>query len=283
MIGNFDKCLHEARGEYIKFVLQDDKLLSVSAIRRMVAALDNHPSAVMVGCRQHITGAKSKPLIFSKTSGTYGGKQMIMACLEQNSNLIGQPTLTLFRKNALKGALDSRFIGHLDYALWCELLEHGDFVYLAETLGTWRVHENQQTAKFGKTGASDHEHMLFTEVCYAKPWLREMATDRMLFAQIYYLRKQYGAAAGPLASAMMSQLSPRRYAWQWLKHKSRTQSKNSLGDSVANKPRRSNSRLNAEISGVTHGQYLVTSNDRCHSKKRCAYHVSDFDCQPFGN
>lgn len=219
MVANFDACIREARSDYIKFVLQDDKLLSVSAIRRMAKALDDHPSAVLVGSRQHVTGAKTKPRVFSKRSLTCTGKEMVVACLEQNSNLIGQPTLTMFRKSALKQALDSRFVGRLDFALWFQLLEQGDFVYLADTLGTWRIHDDQQTAKFQRNGASDHEHILFVEACYAKPWLREMATDRMLFTQIYYLRKQYGAAAEPLASAMMSQLSPRRYAWQWLKHR----------------------------------------------------------------
>jgi len=219
MVRNFDACIREARGEYIKFVLQDDKLFSASAIQRMAEALDNHSSAVLVGSRQHITGAKTKPLIFSKKSRMYNGKEMVVACLEQNSNLIGQPTLTMFRKSAYKQPLDSRFIGHLDFALWFQLLEHGDFFYLTDALGTWRVHEDQQTAKFEKNGASNHEHLLFVEAYYARPWLQEMATDRMLFAQIYYLRKHYGADADHLTTAMMSQLSPRRYAWQWLKHK----------------------------------------------------------------
>jgi hypothetical protein len=57
------------------------------------------------------------------------------------------------------------------------------------------------------------------EIYYAKPWLKAAATDRMLFAQIYYLKKNYGRRADALASAMMAQLSPRRFAWQWLKHK----------------------------------------------------------------
>ncbi|HEY3762912.1 MAG TPA: glycosyltransferase family 2 protein [Verrucomicrobiae bacterium] len=219
MVGNFNACIREARSDYIKFVLQDDKLLSASAVRLMVEALDGHPSAVLVGSRQHVTGVKSKSFLFLKKPGLYHGKKIIVNFLEHNSNFIGQPTLTLFRKSGLKQPLDSRFTGHLDYALWCQLLEQGDFVYLDETLGTWRVHKNQQTAIFEKNKGAHYETLSFMETYYAKPWLREMATDRMLFAQIYYLRKKYGADADRLTSAMMSQLSPRRYAWQWLKHK----------------------------------------------------------------
>ena len=60
------------------------------------------------------------------------------------------------------------------------------------------------------------------EIYYAKPWLRAAATDRMLFAQIYYLNKKYGAEAGRLTAAMRSQLPPRRFAWQWLRAQGRT-------------------------------------------------------------
>src|SRR5882757_4680077 len=37
---NLNLCLREARGEFIKFVFADDKLLSVSALRLMVQALE---------------------------------------------------------------------------------------------------------------------------------------------------------------------------------------------------------------------------------------------------
>jgi glycosyltransferase involved in cell wall biosynthesis len=219
LTANSNACLKEARGEYIKFVHQDDKLLSASAIRKMVAVLDEHPGVSLVGSRQHLIGAASRPAIFSNRSGGFDGRQMIVTCLEQNTNLIGQPTLTLFRRSAARRGFDDRFVGHLDYEMWCHLLEQGDFFYLAEDLATWRVHENQQTARQEKTGSAHHEHLMFMETCYAKPWLQKAATDQMLFTQIYYLGKKYGPAARHLTSAMRSQLSPHRYAWQWGKHK----------------------------------------------------------------
>jgi hypothetical protein len=54
---------------------------------------------------------------------------------------------------------------------------------------------------------------------YDKPWFREAATARLLFTQIYHLRKKYGSAATALTARMMTDLSPRRYALLWLKHK----------------------------------------------------------------
>lgn len=218
-VGNHNACLQQANGEYVKFIHPDDRLLSTSAIRKMVAALDENPSAVVAGCQQHLTGTKSRPTIFSRKSGLYNGRHMIVASLEQNTNLIGQLTLAMFRRRAVRDGFDDRFVGHMDFAFWCRLLEHGDFAYLAEPLATWRVHETQQTAKHRRTGAADHERLQFAETFFAKPWIQNAATRRLWFTQIYYLRKQYGAQADNLVRTLRSRLPPGGYAWQWLRHK----------------------------------------------------------------
>jgi glycosyltransferase involved in cell wall biosynthesis len=216
---NSNTCLRQASGDYVKFVHQDDKLLSPSAISKMAAALDAHPAAALVGCRQHLTGTTKAPTVFFNRSGCFDGRRVIAACLERNTNLIGQPTLTLFRRLQAQRGFDTRFTGMMDFEMWCHLLEQGDFVYLDEPLATWRVHSNHQTARARTSGAANDEPLRFTETYFAKPWLRETATDRMLFAQIHYLNKHYGQKAAQLTQMMMAQLPRRRYAWQWLKHK----------------------------------------------------------------
>jgi len=65
LTANANVCLKAARGEYVKFVHQDDKLLSPSAIRKMAAALDENPRASLVGSRQHLTGTNKRPTVFS--------------------------------------------------------------------------------------------------------------------------------------------------------------------------------------------------------------------------
>ena len=218
-VPNHNLCLQQARGEYVKFVHADDKLLSPSSIRKMAAALDENPSAVLAGSQQHLTNCKSKPRILSKKSAVYNGRRLMITCLEHNTNLIGQPTLTLFRRSAAARGFDARFVGHLDYEMWFHLLEQGDFIYLAEVLATWRVHKAQQTAQIRKSESAAGEHLLFVEVYYNKPWLKAAATRRMLFAQIYHLKKKYGPRANQLTSAMRAQLAPRHFAWEWLKYK----------------------------------------------------------------
>ena len=66
LAGNSNACLHEARGEYVKFVHQDDKLLSSSAILLMVVCW--RWTIILPQClrgsRQHLTGGKIKTACF---------------------------------------------------------------------------------------------------------------------------------------------------------------------------------------------------------------------------
>jgi glycosyltransferase involved in cell wall biosynthesis len=218
LTANANVLIRAAAGEYLKFVHQDDKLLSPSAIGKLVAALEANPRASLAGSRQHLTGTASRVTIFSERPGCYDGRRMIIRCLEQNTNLIGQPTLTLFRRQQAQRGFDERFTGFMDFEMWCHLLEQGDYAYVAEPLATWRVHDDHQTARAARAGV-DLEHLRFAEIYYAKPWLKAAATDRMLFAQIYYLNKKYGALASPLTAEMKRQLPPPRFAWQWVKHR----------------------------------------------------------------
>ena len=220
LTANTNVCLRAAHGDYLKFVHQDDLLISPSAIAKLAAELDRNPGVSLAACRQHLTGTGSRPLSFSDRTGIYDGRRMIVASLEQNTNLIGQPTLTMFRRRQAQRGFDERFTGFMDFEMWCHLLEQGDFAYLTEELASWRVHEEQQTARHAASRKADMEHLRFMEIYFAKPWLRAAATDRMLFAQIYYLEKEYGREARRLTDVMRSQLKPGHFAWQWLKHKS---------------------------------------------------------------
>jgi hypothetical protein len=90
---------------------------------------------------------------------------------------------------------------------------------LAEKLATWRVHKTQKTAALNRDGSSTLEYLNFVETYFAKPWMQETATGRMLFTQIHYLEKKYGQAASHLTSAMRSQLSQGQFAREWLRHR----------------------------------------------------------------
>lgn len=216
---NLNHCLREARGEFVKFVFADDKLLASSALRRMVAALAD-PTVALVTTASQVIDAANRVLETRnnfRRSGVWDGAAALVRCLEQNANLIGEPSLTMFRRESAARGFDERFLNHLDLEMWFHLLTQGRLAYLAEPLCAWRRHPAQQTETGRGTGAD--EHLWLAQTYFAQPWLAEHGTRRMWFKQIYYLRKKYGPRAAGLTSRMMARLNPFWFALFWLEHK----------------------------------------------------------------
>jgi glycosyltransferase involved in cell wall biosynthesis len=220
--GNFNCCLRAARGEHIKYVLQDDVLLSASALRQMVAALDADPAVTLVGSASHIIDEQSRTLERRDYFGAakiWNGREIILHCLEHAANLIGEPSLVMFRRRQAARGFDERYAQLVDLEMWFHLLEQGSFAYVAEPLCAFRKHLRQQTAVNRRAGIGQDENLLLLKSYFAKRWLRETMTRRMLFKQIYYLRKRQAALAAPLIADLMALLKANWHALYWIEHK----------------------------------------------------------------
>jgi glycosyltransferase involved in cell wall biosynthesis len=211
LAGNFNRCLREARGEYIKYVLQDDKLVSPLAIRRMVELLDQHPEVALAGSAAQILDENSRVTDWriGFKSGIWSGRQVILQCLEQSGNLIGEPSVVLFRRRQTKRGFDEQLRQLLDLDLWFHLLAQGDFAFLAGPLCAFRRHATQQTNVNRRNGFNDEATLIAK--WYAEPWLRSALTRQALFTQIRALRKNPAPEAKPLAAQMMRQLGRNWY------------------------------------------------------------------------
>ena len=162
--GNFNAGLKAARGEFLKYVLQDDKLLDPSALRRMVAPMEKDASVSLVGSASHLIDSRSRLLEVRnrfRRSGVRDGKRIIIYCLEHNGNLIGEPSLVLFRKSQSARGFDEQLVQLLDLEMWFYLLEQGRFAYLAEPLCAFRQHPAQLTEVNRRSGASAEEDLPF--------------------------------------------------------------------------------------------------------------------------
>ncbi len=222
LAGNFNACLREARHDYIKYVLQDDLLLSRSAIRQMVQALDSDPAVSLVGSASYLINSRSQRVelrnAFQK-SGVMDGKMAILHCLARNGNLIGEPSLVMFRHEQAGRGYDERYRQLIDLDFWFHLLEQGRFAYIAEPLCAFRQHAEQQTAVNRQSGAHVQDELMLAQHWLSRPWLREAAGRHVLFKQIYNLRKHHGEQAQPYIADIMASLTMKWYVLYWLQHK----------------------------------------------------------------
>jgi glycosyltransferase involved in cell wall biosynthesis len=150
MVPNWNYCISRCRGEYIRYLFADDLFASADALERMACILDDDKSVSLVASARHFIDADGKVLktesrFHDRTVAT--GTAIINRCLREGRNLIGEPSVVMFRKEQAGRGFDPRYRQLVDLEMWFHLLEQGRFVFLGEPLTSFRVHPGQQTRK----------------------------------------------------------------------------------------------------------------------------------------
>ncbi len=196
MINNWNLCLFEARGEYIKPVFGDDLLSSPNALEKMVSLLDSDPNISLVGSARNLIDAESKIIkILShfKNDTILQGETLILRCLSEQKNLIGGPSVIMFRKKDAERGFMPHYTHIVDLEMWFHLLEKGNFAYITEPLCSFRIHSGQQTEKNTmRFSALEDNFHLFDEYM-SKPYvtISEFRKLYIRYDNIYSIWKLY--------------------------------------------------------------------------------------------
>ena len=151
--GNYMRCLELARGTFVKF-LNDDDRLAPRCVERLLGALLAEPGARLAASRREIIDAEGRRIdevgLMLPADAVLEGRSLAEGLLTVGRNLLGEPSTVLFRRADVAGvrpyalSLDGEPTpGIGDLALWVRLLGQGECVYLTEALSAFRVHEAQ--------------------------------------------------------------------------------------------------------------------------------------------
>jgi glycosyltransferase involved in cell wall biosynthesis len=155
--GNFTQCFREAKGDLLKLLNDDDRLLP-RCVESLAWMLESNRSVVLATSRRGVIddAGRARPDIqatmpISLASALIVGRELGDLVLVNAVNLIGEPSTVMFRRSRLAVEADSIFRwGGRDYhcladlSLWLRLLQSGLGYYCAETLSQFRMHEAQE-------------------------------------------------------------------------------------------------------------------------------------------
>lgn len=223
-VWNWNRCLAQAKGDYVKFLFCDDALASRQALGRMVEMLDAHPAAVLAASARNIIDDQSCLIEVCnalRLPGWHEGREVAALCLEKNGNLIGEPSAVMFRRRNAARGFDPRYRQIADLEMWFHLLEQGGLVYTPEPLCAFRRHPLQLTESNSTRRLGLNETDMLLNDYFPRPWLRRSLSQKALFVQLYYMRKRNGGpgVSGETERQMLQSLGRRRYAALWLAHK----------------------------------------------------------------
>lgn len=215
--GNFNQCLREARGKFIKFVLQDDFLVVQDAARRQAGVLERNPEVALVSSASLIVDAQSRTIALRREfrAGLTSGHDAILHCLAWASNLLGEPSLMMFRRRQAGAGFDERYRQLLDLEFCLRLLEAGQLYYFAQPLSAFRRHEAQASLRNSRSHAIEGDQMLLLRELLARPWLADVKEKHWLFGQLYGLRRNQEFRSSELRPQLLRRLGWPRYYLFW--------------------------------------------------------------------
>src|SRR5580693_2467327 len=197
MVNNWNQCLAKARGEYIKFLFGDDKLIHRQALSKMLALLNQYPSAVLAASARAILDKDSNTVDIYRDlpEGCHYGRKIITAYLMENGkNLVGEPSVVMFRKTDARRGFDPKYQQIVDVEMWIHLLEKGGLAYTREPLCAFRVHSSQQTERNTASGLGRREHAVYFSTYATQSWLPRQVVFPILFHLRRSRRQNPGAA-----------------------------------------------------------------------------------------
>lgn len=221
MVENWNLCLAKARGTYVRYLFGDDMLACPDALGAMVDCLDSNEHVALVGSPRNLIDQDSKALdiLSSFPAGKLlFGPEVISRCLcdQRNQNLIGEPSVVMFRKSQASRGFNPHYRQLVDLEMWFHLLEQGSYAHLDKPLSSFRIHMGQQTVKNVESlKYIDDLSLLFDEYLY-KDYVScsRLHKSFLVYNQFYKIWKK--AKQNKLDGELVQSKIARRYRpWQF--------------------------------------------------------------------
>jgi glycosyltransferase involved in cell wall biosynthesis len=157
LVNNWNYCIKQAKGKYIKFLFQDDTI-KPDCISKMVEIAEQDEQVGLVFCDRNLISEQTlNPKHFpEKLYQGWSSLQHIqwginfwedVNLMKHPHNKIGEPTAVLIRKEVFDkvGLFDSSFKQYVDLEMWLRIMTRYKIAFINEKLASFRIHPRQAT------------------------------------------------------------------------------------------------------------------------------------------
>lgn len=212
---NWNNCVKNANGAYIKFLFQDD-ILKPTCIEKMVEYINTSPELGLVYCKRDFLFENlndnnqnwldkyqnlhlywnsfviedNKPIV---------GKELIgdLNFLSFPTNKIGEPIAVLFKREVYEkiGCFSEDLKQALDAEYWCRVMKYYSLNFIDETLVSFRLHQNQ-TSAINTKNKHDEAYVFFKSICKHLFWQLHKKNKIRCIKDMTYIGKIYKKIRG---------------------------------------------------------------------------------------
>lgn len=177
---NWNACLKFAAAPHVQYLFQDD-LWAPTYLERMLEVLKDNPNVGFASAHhRYATEGMELPQSYEDVlrvrseiaAGVHEGKAFLRWWLERglHPNVVGEPSFVMIRRSVL--AKSGRFADDLTQGLdaeqWVRMLLVTDWFWIADELGTFRVHPQGTSAKNKEAGKGATDRLEAFERLIAK-------------------------------------------------------------------------------------------------------------------
>lgn len=206
LAGNWNNCVANASGSYIKFLFQDD-VFQPQCISRMVALAERDAEIALVFSPRKIVFeglqdeespgwkiAQSCAVLHTGWTDLKVIQQGVAlladpALLDGVWNKIGEPSIVLIKRQTLIdiGGFDPNLCQLIDLDMWYRLMAVGKVGFVDEMLSSFRIHDKQLSVDNAHSGKARNDNMLFARKVVHSPFfeiLHPLARKKFLKASL---------------------------------------------------------------------------------------------------
>lgn len=224
MVANWNWCLAQAKGEYVQYLFGDDFFISPATLSTLANALDHHPNAALAVSARRVADEHDllgRRMLDLGKSGLYSGQSVIWDCLTHGENMVGEPSVVMFRRTLAGQGFDPHYKQLVDLALWLRLCQQGALIFIDTPLCAFRVHGLQQSAVNAQNKSTRLElYELFrhylpsSPFAMTSPWL-SLSYRTGVYRIMYQLRRD-GLSTEPIMAAYQDLVRLLPWPWYWL-------------------------------------------------------------------